>query len=186
LRQAPGFTAVAALTLALGIGANTAAFTVLDAVLLRPLPFPRPDRLVTVWERDRGGSRMNTSFANFLDWKGRSRTFGSIAVLTYWTPVMAGAGVPERLEGLHVSRDFFHTLGVRPALGRDFLPKEDERGRQHRALVSYALWQRRLGGDAGLLGKLILLDGTAYTLVGVLPKDLELPFSTNSQKPAEI
>jgi putative ABC transport system permease protein len=186
LRQAPGFTAVAVLTLGLGIGANTAVFSVLDAVLLRPLPFPHPERLVTLWERERGGGPMNTSFANFLDWQSRSRAFDAIAVLSYWTPSMAGSGAPERLEGLRVSHDFFRALGVRPALGRDFLPQDDERGKHHVAIVSYDLWQRRLGGDPDLLGKSVLLDGLPYTLVGVLPKGLESPFSTNGYKPAEI
>jgi putative ABC transport system permease protein len=186
LRQAPGFTAVAVVTLGLGIGANTAVFSVLDAVLLRPLPFPHPERLMTLWERERGGGPMNTSYANFLDWQSRSRAFDGIAVLSYWTPSMAGSGAPERLEGLRVSRDFFRTLGVRPALGRDFLAAEDERGKHHVAIVSYGLWQRRLGGDRHLLGKTILLDGIPYTLVGVLPKGLESPFSTNGYKAAEI
>jgi putative ABC transport system permease protein len=186
LRQAPGFTVVAVLTLGLGIGANTAVFSVIDAVLLRPLPFPHPERLVTLWERELGGATMNTSYANFLDWRQRSRTFDAMAVLSYWTPSIAGSGAPERLEGLRVSRDFFRVLGVRPALGRDFLAEEDVRGHHHVAIVSYGLWQRRLGGDPRLIGRAVLLDGVPYTLVGVLPKGLESPFSTNFYRTAEI
>jgi putative ABC transport system permease protein len=186
LRKSSGFTAAAVLTLGLGIGANTAAFSVLDTVLLRPLPYPRPERLVTLWERERGGSPMNTSFANFLDWKSRGRSFAGMAVLSYWTPSLAGVGTPERLEGLRVSGEFFRTLGVRPALGRDFLPEEDQRGKHHVVILSHGLWQRRFGGDPRLLGKAITLDGTPYTLVGVLPEGLESLFSTNFYKPAEI
>ena len=186
LRQAPGFAAIAVLTLGLGIGANTAVFSVLDAVLLRPLPYPRPDRLVTLWERERGGTTQNTSFATFLDWQSRCRSLASLAVLSYWTPTVSGAGTPERLEGLRVSRDFFRTLGVRPALGRDFLAEEDVRGKNHVAVLSWGLWQRRFGGDPHLLGKTIVLTGTPYVLVGVLPRGLESLFSTNVYKPAEI
>jgi putative ABC transport system permease protein len=186
LRQAPGFTAVAVLTLGLGIGANTAVFSVLDAVLLRPLPYPHPERLVTLWERERDGAPQITSFANFLDWQSRCRSLLDIAVLSYWTPSVAGTGTPERFEGLRVSRDFFHTLGVRPALGRDFLPEEDEQGKNHVVILTWGLWQRRFGGDRSILGKPILLDGTPYALVGVLPEGLESLFATNANQPAEI
>jgi putative ABC transport system permease protein len=186
LRQAPGFTAAAVLTLGLGIGANTAAFSVLDAVLLRPLPYPHPERLVTLWERERDGATQNTSYANFLDWKSRCRSLQSLAVLSYWTPSMSGSGRPERFEGLRVSREFFRTLGVRPALGRDFLPEEDVRGKQHVVILSWGLWQRRFGGDPSLLGKPILLDGTPYALVGVLPRGLESLFASNANRPPEI
>jgi len=186
LRQAPGFTAAAVLTLGLGIGANTAVFSVLDAVLLRPLPYPHPERLVTLWERERDGSTQNTSYANFLDWKSRCRSLQSLAVLSYWTPSMSGSGTPERFEGLRVSREFFRTLGVRPALGRDFLPEEDVRGKQHVVILSWGLWQRRFGGDPNLLGKPILLDGTPYALVGVLPRGLESLFASNANRPPEI
>jgi putative ABC transport system permease protein len=186
LRQAPGFTAAAVLTLGLGIGANTAVFSVLDAVLLRPLPYPHPERLVTLWERERSGATENTSYANFLDWQSRCRSLQSLAVLSYWTPSVSGAGTPERFEGLRVSREFFRTLGVRPALGRDFLPEEDVRGKQHVVILGWGLWQRRFGGDPSLLGKPILLDGTPYTLVGVLPRGLESLFATNANRPPEI
>lgn len=186
LRQAPAFTAAAVLTLGLGIGANTAVFSVIDAVLLRPLPYPHPERLVMLWERERGGETMNTSYANFLDWQSRCRSLGSLAVLSYWTPSISGQATPERFEGLRVSRDFFRTLGVRPALGRDFLPEEDERGKHHVVILSWGLWQRRFGGDPGLLGQPIVLDGTPYVLAGVLPRGLEALFATNANQPPEI
>ena len=186
LRQAPGFTAVAVLTLGLGIGANTAVFSVLDAVLLRPLPYPHPERLVTLWERELDGAPQITSFATFLDWKSRCRSLRNLAVLSYWTPSVSGSGTPERFEGLRVSREFFRTLGVRPALGRDFLAEEDVQGKDRVVILSWGLWQRRFGGDRNLLGKPIFLDGRAYALVGVLPAGLESLFATNANKPAEI
>ena len=186
LRLAPGFTAIAVLTLGLGIGANTAVFSVLDAVLLRPLPYPHPERLVTLWERERDGTPQITSFANFLDWQSRCRSLLDLAVLSYWTPSVSGFGTPERFEGLRVSREFFRTLGVRPALGRDFLPEEDEPGKNRVVILSWGLWQRRFGGDRNLLGRPILLDGRPYALVGVLPAGLESLFATNANRPAEI
>jgi putative ABC transport system permease protein len=136
LSRSRGFAAAVIVTLALGIGANTALFSVADAVLLRPLPFPHDERLVTVWEREKVGTPTNVGYPTFRDWQDRSRSLQSSAAAGYWVPTLTGAGVPERLEGLKVSASFFRTLGVRPALGRDFLPQEDRPGADREVLVS--------------------------------------------------
>lgn len=132
LRQRPGFAAVAILTLALGIGANTAIFSVVQAVVLAPLPFPEPDRLVTAWENHeaRGGAPEWTGRANFVDWRGRNRVFEHLAAFSCWGPTLVDAGEPERLTGEAVSPDYFRVLGVSPALGRSFAAGEEQPGRE--------------------------------------------------------
>ena len=179
LRHSRGFAAAAVLTLALGIGANTALFSVANAVLLRPLPFPHAERLVTVWEREKDGTETNTGYPTFRDWAERGRSLESAAAAGYWVPTLTGAGTPERLEGLKVSASFFGTLGVRPALGRDFAPEEDRPGADRAVLVSWGLWQRRFGGDPALAGRLLTLDGVPHTVVGVLPRSFPALLSTN-------
>jgi putative ABC transport system permease protein len=186
LRRSPGFAAAAVLTLGLGIGVNTALFSVANAVLLRPLPFPHAERLVTVWELERSGTEMNTGFPTFRDWAERSRSLESAAAAGYWVPTLTGAGRPERLEGLKVSAAFFATLGVRPALGRDFLAQEDRPGADRVVLVSSRLWQRQFAGDARLPGRLLTLDGVPHTVVGVLPASLPEVLSTNHQPSADV
>ncbi|HVT59741.1 MAG TPA: ABC transporter permease [Thermoanaerobaculia bacterium] len=186
LRKAPGLTLVSLLTLGVAIGANTAVFSIVNGVLLRPLPYGEPERLFTLWERGADGKQENVGYATFVDWQSRIHSLQSLAAIAYWAPSVSGSGTPERLEGLRVTRDFFRTLGVRPAIGRDFLPEEDQRGRHHVAIVSYELWQRRFGGDPQLVGKTIVLDGLTYTLVGVLPRGHQTLISTGPNKPAEI
>ena len=182
----PGFTAVVALTLALGIGANTAIFTVVNSVLLRPLPSPHAERLVALWEQNKDGQPENATFATFTDWKNRSRTLENISVMSYWTATLVGGNHPERVEGLRVTSDFFRILGVKPALGRIFLPEEDQTGNHHVAMLSFALWQRHFSSDPSVVGKQIPINGVSYLVTGVLPPDFESVFSLNSYKPAEI
>ncbi len=188
LRRSPGFTAAAALTLALGIGANAAIFSVVRGVLLRPLPFGDPEGLVVVQERDQDGLASNTGYLTFLDWRARARSFSEIAVASDWMPKLAaGPGVAaERIEGLRVSADFFRMLRVRPALGRDFLPSEDAAGENHVVLLADGLWRRRFGSDPAIAGKTIRLGDTPYTVAGVLPRDFESVFATDPSKPTEI
>ena len=186
LRRAPAFMLLAVITLGLGIGANTAVFSVVNAVLLTPLPYQEPRNLVTVWEQGADGLRSNTGYTTFLDWKERVKSFRNLAVLSYWTPSLSGSGEPERLEGLHVTQEFFSTLGVHPMLGRDFLREEDRPGANRVVIVSWGLWKRRFGGDPAAVGKAFQLNGSAYTLIGVLPRSTESLFSMNSSHPAEI
>ncbi|HEY2798030.1 MAG TPA: ABC transporter permease [Thermoanaerobaculia bacterium] len=188
LRRSPGFTATAVATLALAIGANTAIFSVVRGVLLRPLPFAQPDRLVVVQERDQDGEATNTGYATYRDWRGRSRSFDEIAVAAYWMPKLSASpgAAAERIEGLRVSQAFFRLLGVRPALGRDFLPAEDVPGANRVVLLSDGLWRRRFAADPRIAGKTVRLGDNAYLVAGVLPRDFESVFAADPTKPTEI
>ncbi|HXM76188.1 MAG TPA: ABC transporter permease, partial [Thermoanaerobaculia bacterium] len=160
LARSPGFAAIAIASLALGIGANTAIFSVVHGVLLRPLAFPSPDRLVALEERDKEGNGSNTSYATYVDWRARSRSFADIAVASYWNPKLSGEGgaEPEKIEGLRVSDGFFRVLGIRPAIGRDFLPAEDLKTAPRVAILSHGLWKRRFGSDPALVGRTIRIS----------------------------
>jgi putative ABC transport system permease protein len=188
LARSPGFAAVAIATLALGIGANTAIFSVVHAVLFRPLGFPDPDRLVTLEERDRDGSGDNTGFPTYQDWRTRSKSFQEVAVASYWTPTLGaqGSSEAEKLEGLHVSDGFFRMLGVRPMLGRDFLAEEDRPSANRVALLGYGLWKRRFGGDPSLPGRTIRMGDRDFLVAGVLPPNFESVFSPFPGRPTEI
>jgi len=177
LRRSPGFTAVAIVTLALGIGANTAIFSVVDAVLLRPLPFHDPDRLVMVWEDAThvGFPRNTPAPANYLDWKAQNHTFDDLAALRSRSFNLTGEGDPEQLDARAVTANMFPLLGVKPALGRTFLEAEDQPGAPNVAVVSYGLWQRRFGGEAALVGRPIHLNGEKYVVVGVMPAGFQFP-----------
>ncbi|HKS97560.1 MAG TPA: ABC transporter permease, partial [Terriglobia bacterium] len=169
LAKNPGFTLVAMLALALGIGANTAIFSVVNAVLLRPLPYQDPDQLVFISEHTEQVPDMSVSYLNFLDWQRQNQVFSSIAAFQGQNFNLTGLDQPERLSGWNVSQSFFGTLGVRPFLGRDFLPDEDQPGGQPVVVVTYGFWQRRLGGDPSLVGKPLTLNGRSYTVIGILP-----------------
>jgi putative ABC transport system permease protein len=170
LRRNRGFTAVAALTLALGIGGTAVVFSLLDAVLLRPLPYPHSERLFRLFplegKRKRGVEQ--ASYTDFRDWQRQSRTFESLAAYQGDSLNLTGTAEPERLEGSAITPGFFATLGVSPVLGREFRSDDTESV----AILSYGLWQRRFGSDAGILGKSIHLEGRAYTIVGVLPPQM--------------
>jgi putative ABC transport system permease protein len=170
LRRNPGFTAVAALTLALGIGGTAVVFSLLDAVLLRPLPYPHSERLFRLFplegKRKRGVEQ--ASYGDFLDWQRQTRTFESLAAYRGESLNLTGTAEPERLEASTVTPGFFATLGVSPALGREFRSDDPESV----AILSYALWQRRFAGDAGIVGKSIHVEGRACTVVGVLPPQI--------------
>jgi putative ABC transport system permease protein len=173
LRRTPGFTALAAVTLALGIGASTAIFSVVNAVLLRPLPYQDPDRLVTLLH---GGSSP-VAVANYIDWRDQSRSFEAMAAADYWTPNLTGGDSPEHLWGLQVTQNLMPMLGVQPLLGRLFHPGEDQPGSEHEVILSHRLWQRRFNSDASVLGRPITLNGEAYTVVGVMPPEFQFaPF----------
>jgi putative ABC transport system permease protein len=171
LWKRPGFTVVAVLTLALGIGANTAIFSVVNAVLLRPLQFRDPDRLVMIWEDATfaGFPRNTPAPANYVDWKNQTRSFEDIAATHEETFNLTGDGEPERVAAYSTSANFFPLLGVAPGLGRTFLPDEDRVGANKVAVLSHGLWQTRYGGDPHILDREIQLDGQKYTVVGVMP-----------------
>jgi putative ABC transport system permease protein len=178
LLKNPGFAVVAVITLALGIGANTAIFSVVNAVLLRPLPYAEPDRLVMLWGSYPEFGRTSTSLPDFLDWREQSTAFEELAGLTTTNVNLAiGDGEPGRASRGLVTANFFRTLGVRPALGRFFLPEEEQGGAEGVRLaepvvvVSHGLWQSRLGGSPEVIGRTLELHGRQYTVVGVAPPD---------------
>lgn len=173
LARTPAFTMAAVVALALGIGANAAIFSVVDAVILRPLPYENPDRL-TVILHDGDGP---VSPANFVDWRDQSRSFESMGAAEYWTPNMTGVDEPEKLRALHVTPSIFPMMGAAPLIGRTFLAEEGESGAEHEVVLGYSLWQRRFGGDPRIVGESITLDGARYTVVGVMPRDFKFaPF----------
>ena len=173
----PSFTFIAVLALALGIGANTAIFTVVNAVLLRPLPYKDPDRLMTIWEdASKVGFPHNTpSPANFLDWQNQNQLFEGMAALHRQTFNLTGIGEPERIDGRRVSANLFALLGVDPQLGRGFFHDEDQPGGNRVVMLSDRLWKRRFSADPSIVGKTLSLNGQAYTVVGVMPQRFEFP-----------
>src|SRR5579862_787725 len=171
LAKAPGFTVIAILTLALGIGANTALFSVVDGVLLNPLPYAQPDRLVAVYSRTRTFTHSFISYPNFLDWVRDNRSFSNLAAFRSDQFDMTGMGEPERLKAEMVSANFFSTLGVKPVIGRSFLPAEDQVGTAPVVMISDGVWQRKFAASPSALNKTLTLDGAPYTIVGVVPGD---------------
>ena len=179
-RRHPGFTAVAVITLALGVGANTTMFSVVNATLLRPLPFPDPDRLATLWKGPvNEPDRLNiVSWPNFRDWRDRSRSFEALALLDSAGRGynLTGEGEPEQVSGVRVTASFFDVLGVQPMLGRAFRVEEETPGNDRVVVLSHSLWTRRYAGDRSLVGRSIQIDSLAYTVVGVMPPDFRFLF----------
>ena len=171
LRKNPGFTCAAALTLALGIGANTAIFSVIDTVLLKPLPYVDSERLLMVWEKPPQGLRNYASEANYLDWRDQARSFSDLAAFTTGGFTLSGGAQAERINGVRVTWDAFRMLAVRPILGRGFTAADDQHGAARVAVLTHGFWQRKFGGDAAVIGRSILLNGEPCTIIGVLPPD---------------
>jgi hypothetical protein len=167
--KSPGFTAVAVLTLALGIGANTAIFSIVNGVLLNPLPFPHSQELTVLYEHTTNFEKFSISYPNFLDWQRTNSTFASMAAYRHEDFDITGSGEPERVRGGMVSAEFFPILGVEPLLGRLFVRDEDRPGAAPVALLAEGFWQRRFGSARDIVGKQIIMNGDAYTIVGVLP-----------------
>jgi len=177
LAKSPGFTAVAALTLALGIGANAAIFSLVHGLLFTGLPYREPDRLIQIWDTkpERGWNHVSISYVNFRDWEARNRTFESMALYDGAAFNLTGTDEPVRLVGALATANLFSVLGRTPALGRAFLPEEDRPGASPVAVLSHGLWQRRFAADPRILGRTITLDGEARTVVGVMPDDFYFP-----------
>ncbi len=176
LRRNPGFAVVAILTLAIGIGANVMIFSIVNGVLLKPLPFPASGRVVTIWETDpnRNLTRGTASAAEFLDWRDMNQVFQELSAYRGLSFAISGGGDPEQVWGSQVSGNFFRMLRVTPIVGRDFTPEDEQAGRDQVVILGYGLWQRHYGGDAGIVGKTILLDEKPYTVIGVLPRGFSL------------
>ncbi|MGA3075632.1 MAG: ABC transporter permease [Bryobacteraceae bacterium] len=172
LRQRPGFTAVGALTLALGIGASTAIFSVVNPILFEPLPYPHAGRIMMIWDTYEG-VRCDVTFHTYRELAARSRSFEAMAVMEAWRPAMTSATKPERFDGQSVSASYFRALGVSPALGRDFQEADDRFKGSHVTILSDALWRRRFGGDNAIVGRQITLDGDLYIVIGVMPRGFD-------------
>jgi putative ABC transport system permease protein len=186
LIKRPSFVVVAVLTLALGIGANTAIFSVVYSVLLKSPPFPRADRMVLLWGDDRAerDARSQVSHTDVVDYRAQATLFESITTFTSWTPLISGTGESARVNGALVGDDFFNVMGTQPFLGRGFLPEEQNEGKDQVVVLSYELWQRQLNGDRDAVGKTILLNLRPHTIVGVLPQNFRSLPATLLGKPA--
>jgi predicted permease len=174
LLKNPGFSAVIVLTLSLGIGANAALFSVVNGVLLNPLPYPQPEQLVALNQRTSNVAAGSISYPNFLDWQRENQSFTAMAVSRQSSFALVGAGEAERVRGRRCTANLFSVLGVKPALGRDFAPGEDERGAAPVVMISAELWQRRFGGAPDVAGKSLIVDDRSYTIAGVLPANFTL------------
>ncbi|HEX8115933.1 MAG TPA: ABC transporter permease, partial [Pyrinomonadaceae bacterium] len=172
-RKKPGFTLVAVVTLALGIGANAAIFSVVNGVLLKSLPFPEPERLVALFETNESGREIAVAFPDYLDWRAGTSVFEDLAARMPAGGVLTGDEGPERVTGRYVTASFFRTLGVRPAAGRFFTEEEDRPGGEPLIVLSHELWLRRYGGDPGVAGRAVTYNGASWTVAGVMPQQFD-------------
>jgi predicted permease len=175
VRQSPGYALTVVVIAGLGIGATTAAYSITDHVLLRPLPFPDADRLVTVWEKEPNYSRFELSPANYLDWKAQSKSFESFGAYTSLAANLAGEGAPERLTYSSITWEVLPIIGVKPVIGRWFTEEDDRQGAPGTVILSYPLWQAKFAGSASALGKKLLLDDKPCTVIGVMPAGFAFP-----------
>jgi len=173
LRRNPGFAAVSAVTLALGIGASTAIFSAVNPILFQPLPYPHAGRIVTIWDRANDGSRADVTFGTYRELAARSHAFEAIAAFKPWQPAIAGAAEPERLDGQRVAAGYFRALGVSPVLGRDFDDSDDRANGPNVVVLGDGLWRRRFGADASIVGRQVRLNDNAFTVIGVMPRTFE-------------
>ncbi len=183
LLKHPGFVITITSILALGIGANSTIFSVVNAVLIRPLPYEAPDRIVMIWEtnQSKAVTRSIVSPADFLDWREQNHVFEHLAAFRFWYYTVTGAGDPERYQGARVSAGFFPLLGIKPEFGRNFGPEEEQVGRDHVVILSHALWQSRFGGDRNIIGQLLTIDGEPFTIIGILPANFRFTRVLNAE-----
>src|SRR5579884_711895 len=183
-----GYTALAVAILALGIGANTAMFTAVNAALLKPLPFPQPDRLVQVLhlapKNVSSGGMFGVATGNFVEWRAQQRSFDGIALYHFHGLNLTGGDRPERLPGAEVSEDFFRVFRVQPLVGRGFTAEEMQPGRDREVVLSYEAWQENFGGDPGVVGRAYSFDRQPYTVIGVMPRQFRFPFWAKVWVPA--
>jgi putative ABC transport system permease protein len=173
LRKSPGFTAVAVVTLALGIGATTAIFSAVNPILFEPLPYPHAGQIMMIWDIGSTGPPVEGTFGTYRELVERNHSFDAISVMKPWQPTFIGAAQPERLDGQRVSASYFRVLGVSPALGRDFQASDDQPNGPQVAILSDALWRRRFGGDSTIVGREVRLDDDSYTVIGVMPSGFD-------------
>ncbi|HEY0729277.1 MAG TPA: ABC transporter permease, partial [Pyrinomonadaceae bacterium] len=188
LIKRPAFTLIAAITLALGIGANTAIFSSFYALLLKPLPFSELNNVVAVWDSypTRGVTRNEVAMANYLDWQSQNQSFEQLALYRWWSANLTGIDPPERIQAFLITANFLDAVGVKPSMGRNFTADENQPGKDAVAILTHGLWQRRFGGDPNIVGKTITLDGTARTIVGVMPERFKYPSNAELYSPIAI
>lgn len=185
LGRTPGFSTGAVLTFALGIGVNTAVFSVFNGVLLTPLPYPDPDRITMVWMDNRLEHIREdiTSYPNYRDWRDQSSSYAQLASYTSANFTLTGADEPERLSGAEATANFFEVMGVQPVLGRLFTESQETPGSDAVVVISHGLWQRRFGGSPAVLGRSIVLNGRSHEIIGVMPGTLRVPADAELWKP---
>jgi putative ABC transport system permease protein len=184
----PAFTIIAVITLALGIGANTAIFSAINALLLKPLSLPELDRVVAVWDKmpSRGVVHNEVAMANYLDLKAQNQSFEQLALYRWWSANLTGVDPPERLQGFLVTANFLDTLGIKPIMGRNFSVEENQPGKDAVAIITHSLWQRRFGGDPNILNKTITTNSIARTVIGVLPEGFNFPRAAELYAPLPL
>jgi putative ABC transport system permease protein len=177
LTKSPGFTGVAVLTLALGIGANTAIFSLVNAIILRPLPYPDSDRLVTIWvtEPSGPGNLYPDTGPDFVDWKAQNQVFDGMGAITTTSATLTGTSEPLQLQGFEVSPETLDLLGARPLMGRSFSAAETQSGHDNVVILSYGLWHRAFGGESRVVGSKIIMNDRPYVVVGIMPRDFQFP-----------
>src|ERR1044072_5124965 len=183
LSKHPGFTALVVFTLALGIGASTAIFSIVDSVLLRSLPYPTASRIIAIQEMNEAGKRGQVTSANFLDWRAQNTVFEHLAAIKQTTSNLAFSDHAERIELAQTNANFFDVFGIKPGYGRLFIPQDEQAGHEPGVVVSNALWQRRLGSDPSLVRKPITLDGKNFTVIGIVPDGFQYPDKTEAWVP---
>ncbi len=188
LLKRPAFTAIAVLTLALGIGANTAIFSAVYALLLKPLPLPEPERVVAIWDKmpSRGVMHNEVTMANYLDWRAQSQSFEHLALFRWWSTNLTGIESPERIQGFLVTTNYFDALGVKPIKGRNFFAEENQPGKDRVAMITYSLWQRRFNADPEILRKTITLNGITRSVIGIMPERFNFPKGAEVYAPIAI
>ena len=188
LLRRPTFTLIAVVTLALGIGANTAIFSAINALLLRPLPFPELDRVVAVWDKlpSRGVMHNEVAVANYLDWKSQTQSFDQLGLYRWWNANLTGIDPPERIQGFLVTANFLNVTGIKPIMGRDFSPEENQPGKDQVAIITHSLWQRRFGGDPNILNKKITINSVVRTVIGVMPERFNYPKGAEVYAPLQM
>src|SRR4051794_5246508 len=188
LLRRPGFTIIAVITLALGIGANTAIFSAINALLLKPLPFPELDRVVAVWDKlpSRGIMHNEVAVGNYLDWQSQTQSFEQLALYRWWSANLTGIDPPERIQGFLVTANFIDVTGMKPIMGRTFSPEENQPGKDQVAVITYSLWQRRFGGDPNILDKTITINSIVRRVIGVMPERFNFPKGAEIYAPLQM
>jgi putative ABC transport system permease protein len=188
LLRRPTFTLIAVVTLALGIGANTAIFSAINALLLKPLPFPELDRVVAIWDKlpSRGVMHNEVTVANYLDWQSQTQSFEQLALYRWWSANLTGIDPPERIQGFLVTANFLDVTGMKPIMGRTFSSEENQPGKDQVAVITHSLWQRRFGGDPNILDKTITVNSIVRRIIGVMPERFNFPKGAEIYAPLQM